>query len=111
MEKLVYVKSVEDLTEVPHNSRELMLIKCRCSLEQRREIIDLCEIFRSKICDISKETMTLEIEGSLDKMAAFQKMLANYEILEVARTGRIALSRGSGVDSRFLERREGSSYV
>jgi acetolactate synthase-1/3 small subunit len=105
LEKLLSVKSFQDLTEVPHNSRELMLIKCKCDKEGRKEIIDLCAIFRSKVCDISKETVTLEIEGSLDKMAAFQKMLVDYEILEVARTGRIALSRGSGVDSRFLERR------
>jgi len=103
--KLVYVVKVQDLTDQPYVSRELMLIKCRCTVKQRREIIDLNRIFRSKICDISKSTMTIEIEGSLDKMAAFQKMLKPYEILEVSRTGRIALSRESGVDTKFLAER------
>ena len=85
-----------------------MLIKCKCTLKQRRETIDLSEIFRSNICDISEGSVTVEIEGSLDKMAAFQDMLQPYDILEVARTGRIALSRESGVDTKFLATQETS---
>ena len=104
--KLVYVVKVQDLTDSPYVSRELMLIKVKCTVKQRRDLIDLSEIFRSKICDISKGSMTIEIEGSLDKMAAFQKMLRPYEIMEVARTGRIALSRESRVDTKFLSERE-----
>lgn len=106
--KLVHCVKVQDLTDSPYVSRELMLIKCKCTLKQRREIIDLSEIFRSNICDISEGSVTVEIEGSLDKMAAFQDMLQPYDILEVARTGRIALSRESGVDTKFLATQETS---
>jgi len=104
--KLVHCVKVQDLTHMPYVSRELMLIKCKCSVKQRREILDLTEIFRSKICDISEGSITIEIEGSLDKMSAFQKMLKPYDILEVARTGRIALGRESGVDTKLLARQE-----
>ena len=107
--KLVHCVEVQNLTELPYVSRELMLIKCKCTVKQRRELIDLNEIFRSKICDISNGSMTIEIEGNLEKMAAFQRMLQPYDILEVARTGRIALSRESGVDSKFLAARESST--
>ena len=107
--KLVHCVKVQNLTELPYVSRELMLIKCKCTVKQRRELIDLNEIFRSKICDISNGSMTIEIEGNLEKMAAFQRMLQPYDILEVARTGRIALSRESGVDSKFLAARESST--
>ena len=107
--KLVLVRKVDDLTDVPFVSRELMLIKCRCTRKQRREIKELAEIFRAKVCDIAPNTVTLEIEGKWEKMAALQSLLVPYNILEVARTGRIALSRESKVDSKYLEQVEMSN--
>ena len=81
----------------------------QCTRKQRREIKELAEIFRAKVCDIAPNTVTLEIEGKWEKMAALQSLLVPYNILEVARTGRIALSRESKVDSKYLEQVEMSN--
>lgn len=103
LEKLAYVRKVIDLTNIPHVQRELMLIKVRCAPQQRGELMNLAQIFRGAVCDVSKTTVTLEVTGKEDKMRALQEVLSPYGILEVARTGRIALSRDSGVDSKFLK--------
>jgi len=107
--KLVHVQEVHDLTNEPFVSRELMLIKVKCGPKERQELMAISEIFRCKVCDISKSTVTIEIQGKWAKMAAFQEMLGDYCILEVARTGRIALRRESRVDTKFLEQLETKS--
>ncbi|KAK9814572.1 hypothetical protein WJX72_008066 [[Myrmecia] bisecta] len=102
LNKLVAVQKVTDLTDAPFTTRELMLIKVRCPASQRRELSDLAHIFHGNICDVSLTTVTLEIQGKEDKMRALQEVLEPYGILEVARTGRVALARDSGVDTKFL---------
>jgi len=68
----------------------------------------LAEIFHGNICDVSRTTITLEIQGKEDKMRAVQNLLEPYGILEVARTGRVALSRESGVNTALLGRLKGA---
>ncbi|KAL6761389.1 small subunit of acetolactate synthase [Haematococcus lacustris] len=106
LNKLVDVQSVTNLTPMPFVNRELMLVKVRCGASQRGELRDLAAIFRADILDISPGTLTLEILGKEDKMKALTDLLEPYGIMEIARTGRVAVSRESGVDSKFLEQRQ-----
>ena len=69
---------VHDLSDRPFVARELMLIKVRCSAEKRRELSDLADIFHGSVCDVSLDTITLEIQGKEDKMHALQGLLEPY---------------------------------
>ncbi|KAI3433438.1 hypothetical protein D9Q98_003253 [Chlorella vulgaris] len=111
LNKLVYVGKVEDLTHVPHVSRELMLVKVSCSAQQRGELVSLSSIFRAAVCDVSVNTMTLEVTGKEEKMLALKEVLEPYGILEVARTGRVVMARDSGLDSKYLGRVAGSRVM
>jgi acetolactate synthase-1/3 small subunit len=101
--KLVYVSTVTLLTKVPHVARELMMVKIACPPEKRGEVMDVATIFHGNVCDLSKTTLTMEVVGKEDKMRALQEVLEPYGILEIARTGRVALERESGVDTAYLE--------
>ncbi|GFR48177.1 hypothetical protein Agub_g10025 [Astrephomene gubernaculifera] len=104
LSKLVFVQTITDLTDVPFVNRELMMVKVRCSASQRGELRDLATIFRGSIVDVSAQSVTIEMLGKEDKMKAFTDLLEPYGIMEIARTGRVAMARDSGVNSDFLEK-------
>ncbi|KAG1678268.1 hypothetical protein FOA52_013889 [Chlamydomonas sp. UWO 241] len=104
LSKLVYVQSLIDLTHMPMQQRELMLIKVRCTPAQRSEIRNLEQIFRASILDVSPTTVIIQMMGKATKLKALTDLLEPYGILEIARTGVIALKRDSGVDSEYLKR-------
>ncbi|MBO5515702.1 MAG: acetolactate synthase small subunit, partial [Schwartzia sp.] len=88
------VVKIVNLTEVDNITRELVLIKVRAKVEDRADLINIVNIFRAKIVDVSKENVVIELTGEESKINAICEVLSDYEILEVARTGAIALSRG-----------------
>lgn len=109
--KLVNVNAVTELHKIPHVARELMLVKVSCDASQRGELVDLARIFHGAVCDVSKTTLTLEVVGKETKMRALREVLEPYGILEIARTGRVALERELGVDSRYLNNMAGQRVM
>ncbi len=103
LDKLVNILQVEDITEVPSVERELILLKVMATSETRSEILELSNIFRAKVVDIAEDSLTLEIAGDPGKMAAIVQLLTKFGIKEIARTGKIALKRESGVNTEFLK--------
>jgi acetolactate synthase-1/3 small subunit len=93
LHKLIDTIKVMDLTFEPFVERELVLVKVQSTRATRAEIMQVSEIFRAKVVDISANTLTLEATGSQMKVDAIINMLKPFGIKEVARTGRVALKR------------------
>jgi acetolactate synthase-1/3 small subunit len=101
--KLINVIKVQDITEVPCVERELMLIKVAANSETRSEIVQIAQIFRARVVDVADDSVILEVVGDPGKMVALMQMLQKFGLREVARTGKIALTRESGVNTEFLK--------
>lgn len=95
LHKLIDVIKVEDYQGMPIVQRELAMIKVNAESSNRPEIMQLVNIFRAKIIDISDKTFTVEVTGSVDKVDAIEELLKPYGIRELVRTGRIAMMRGA----------------
>jgi len=92
--KLVDVIKVTNLTKEKSIARELALIKVRASSEKRSDIVDICNIFRAKIVDVTRGTMVVELTGESDKIEALFDVLKEHGIIEIVRTGTVSLQRG-----------------
>ena len=95
LNKLIDVIKIKQLDKSDSVSRELALIKVHATASTRPEIIQIVEIFRAKIVDVSKNTLTIEASGSTEKVAALEDMLRQFSIKEIVRTGTIAIERGN----------------
>lgn len=93
LQKLVEVIEVLDLTKENFVERELVMIKTQAARNQRTEILEVVDIFRAKVCDVSPEAIVVEVTGSDGKIRAFIDMMRPFGIQELARTGKIALAR------------------
>ncbi|MEA4854511.1 MAG: acetolactate synthase small subunit [Christensenella sp.] len=96
LEKQVYVITIKGLRSASSVYKELILVKVKANAKRRASIIELCDIFRTKIVDVSKDTIIIELTGSPEKNNALLDLLDEYGIIEMARTGITALERGSG---------------
>ena len=92
--KLIDVRDIRVLKPEESVYRELVLIKVKVGEEKRQAIVTVCEVFRSNIIDITKDSMIIELTGDQEKIKAFLGLLDGYEILELARTGMTGLNRG-----------------
>ena len=92
--KLIDVIKIVNLSEVDSIERELVMIKVRADKSNRAELIDIVSIFRANIVDVSQENVVIELTGQQSKIDGIIEVLSDYEIIEIARTGSIALSRG-----------------
>ena len=95
LDKIVTVVRVVDISSEDFVERDLMLLKVKATQTLRTEIVLLVEMFRGKVVDISPDNMMVEISGQERKIEAFIELIRPYGILELARTGRIALVRGT----------------
>ncbi len=94
LSKLVNVIKIANITYVDSIQRELALIKVRANKVNRSDLVDVVEIFRAKIVDVNRETLVVELSGEESKIDALCEVLTDFGILEIVRTGRIAISRG-----------------
>lgn len=93
--KLVDVIKVHEMTRNGSLQRELMLVKLHSDNSTRMEIAGIGEMFKAKILDVTPETVTMQLTGSLDKLESFLQLVRPYGIVELVRTGITALERGS----------------
>ncbi|HOO61632.1 MAG TPA: acetolactate synthase small subunit [Bacillota bacterium] len=97
LHKLPIVLKVKRLEPDAHFTRELVFIKVTCDAKTRTAVIQIVDIFRGHIVDVSPTTATIEISGDSDKIHALQELLTPFGILEMVRTGLIAIERGDRV--------------
>src|SRR5881398_1222323 len=96
LHKLVNVLKIRDLEPTDTVARELALFKLAADGAQRAEVMQIAEIFRGKVVDVTKRSIIIEITGTTDKVEAFERMVRPFGLIEMMRTGEIAISRGRG---------------
>ena len=96
LNKLVEVIKVRTLDDNHYIGRELMILKVNANNKTRQDIMTICEIMGAKVDDISPTSITLELSDTPDRLDTFQTMMRPFSILEVVRTGMIAVQKGGG---------------
>ena len=94
LHKLINVLKIRDLEPADTVARELALFKISVDGAQRGEVMQICEIFRGKVVDVTKRSLVIEITGTCGKVDAFERLVRPFGLIEMARTGEIAISRG-----------------
>lgn len=94
LNKLVDVIKVSEYSSIEHIERDLCLIKVKANKIDRSEILQIVDIFRAKIVDVSSDSVVIELTGDEDKLIAFMNMIKPFGIREMVRTGIIAMARG-----------------
>src|SRR3954454_14296680 len=94
LHKLVHVIKIRDLEPAETVARELALFKISTDGESRGQVMQFADIFRGKVIDVSKRSLTVEITGTDDKIEAFEQLIRPFGLIEMIRTGEIAISRG-----------------
>jgi len=93
LNKLVNVLEVTDFRDYEYVDRELVLVKVKVDGKRRSEVMQITDIFRTKIVDVQPKSMTIEITGNETKVTKFIELMKNFGVLELTRTGKVALSR------------------
>ncbi|MDY6795260.1 MAG: acetolactate synthase small subunit [Actinomycetota bacterium] len=94
LHKLVNIIEIMDLAPEVTVSREMLLVKIKVDSENRSEVIEIVDIFRGNIVDVSRDSIIVEVTGNVQKLGAFEELAKPYGIRELVRTGKVALPRG-----------------
>lgn len=105
LHKLINVIKITDLTETSFVDRELALIKVSSNTSTRSEIIQIADLFRGRIVDVAEDILIIEVTGDQGKINAIVHLLNKFGIKEIARTGRVALSRGAKIEETQVTQR------
>jgi acetolactate synthase-1/3 small subunit len=92
---LINVIDVQDVTDAPCVVRETALIKVMADATQRGQVLDVAEMYRARIADVGTETLIIEVTGEHDKIESIVEVLKPFGILEIMRTGKLAMTRGT----------------
>jgi acetolactate synthase-1/3 small subunit len=92
--KLIPVRRVDNITDVPTIARDLALIKVSATGESRTQVMQLVDVYRARIVDVGPETLVIETTGTEDKIDSLLEVLRPYGVVEMVRTGRIEMARG-----------------
>jgi acetolactate synthase I/III small subunit len=109
--KLVNILDVQDVTNQPTVTRDLALIKVKAAAEQRAEVANLADIFRARIVDVATDSVIVEITGTEDKIESLVELLRPIGILEMVRTGQVAMTRGVACGVRYSPGANGRSKI
>jgi len=96
LHKLIHVLKIRDLEPQDTVARELALFKISVEGPQRAEVVQICEIFRGQVVHVTRRLVIVEITGTTDKVEGFERMVRPFGLIEMMRTGEIAISRGRG---------------
>jgi acetolactate synthase-1/3 small subunit len=94
--KLISVRRVDNISQVPSIARDLAMIKVAAIGDARTQVMQLVEVYRARIVDISPESLVIETTGAEDKIDSLLEVLRPYGVTEMVRTGRVEMARGSG---------------
>ncbi len=94
LHKIVSVYRISDFSEEDAIERELVLFKVQATPDRRHEIIEIANVFRAKVVDVGKNTLTIEATGTVSKLEAMENLFRGYGIRQLTRTGKIAMGRG-----------------
>lgn len=101
--KLVDVITIDDITGLRSVAHELLLIRLHAPAAQRREVLDLVQIYRGRVVDVASSTLIIEVTGSTEKIDNFIELMHPYGVKEVARSGAVALVRGDEARIRLID--------
>ena len=110
VDKLIEVVSIRDVSAESMISREMAMIKLRADKSNRSQIIELVDIFGAEIVDVAPDSVIAEITGEEEKIESFIALLGDFEVIELVRTGRVAMLRGSAVSHPQEEHEEPERY-
>jgi acetolactate synthase-1/3 small subunit len=95
LNKLVEVLKVVELEPTASVQREILLVKVRTDLQSRSHVLETVQLFRAKVVDVASDTLTIEVTGNRDKLAAFLEVLEPFGVKELVQSGMVAIGRGS----------------
>jgi len=110
LDKLIDIVDIRDISNEDIVAREMAIVKVRANKEQRSAIIDIAEVFKAEVLDVSPDSMIVEATGESIKIDSLVNLLKDYEIIELVRTGKVAMLRGPAVSHEIPEEEQYDRY-
>ena len=104
--KLLPIIKIQNLTHFPSIRRELLLLKILSTRKDRSKILEIATFFRAKILDFAERVLTIEVTGDSEKIIALEQLINQFGVLELVRTGKIALSRESIINAQLFTKQK-----